>query len=92
MLADLVIRIYFMFLTLFYIYHYMYYYLQDSNAYCLCLAFILFISTIMKRFGYNFDILLIARHYAHLLTLDFMASLMYMLSLKKTEYSIETYD
>jgi len=36
----------------------MYYYLQDSNAY-LCLAIILFISTITKWFGYDFDILVV---------------------------------
>jgi len=75
-----------LFLTLFYIYHYMYYYMysQDSNADCLCLTLILFISTITKEFGYNFDILLFARYYVHLFMFDFMAfwciciSLMYI--------------
>jgi len=33
---------------LFYIYYHTYYYLQDNNVYCLCLALILFISTITK--------------------------------------------
>jgi len=52
----------------------------------ICLAFILFISTITKWFGYNINILLIARHYV-LFTHAWFYGFLYMLSLRKTEYS-----